>query len=39
MAQILIPLAESTNAGKSVMATDYDDKWEFFMDFTRKKKN
>jgi len=29
MAKDLIPLAESTNAGETLMSTDYDDKWEF----------
>ena len=38
MAKDLIPLAESTNAGEAVMTTDYDDKWEFFMGFRKKKK-
>lgn len=38
MAKDLIPLAESTNAGEAVMSTDYDDKWEFFMGFRKKKK-
>ena len=38
MAKDLIPLAERTNAGEAVMTTDYDDKWEFFMGFRKKKK-
>lgn len=38
MAKDLIPLAESTNASEAVMSADYDDKWEFFMGFRKKKK-
>ena len=38
MAKDLIPLAERTNAGEAIMTTDYDDKWEFFMGFRKKKK-
>lgn len=38
MAKDLIPLAESTNASEAVMTADYDDKWEFFMGFRKKKK-
>lgn len=38
LADYLLPLAESNNASKSEMTTDYDEKWEFFMGF-RKKKN
>ena len=36
IAQNLIPLAESTNAGEALMTTDYDDKWEFIMGFRKK---
>ena len=39
MAKDLIPLAESTNASEAVMTADYDDKWEFFMGFRKKKKD
>ncbi len=38
LADYLIPLAESTNAGKAEMTADYDEKWEFFMGFRKKKK-
>ena len=38
MAKDLMPLAESTNASEAVMSADYDDKWEFFMGFRKKKK-
>ena len=38
MAKDLLPLAKSTNAGEAVMSTDYDDEWEFFMGFRKKKK-
>ena len=38
MAKDLIPLAESKNASEALMTADYDDKWEFFMGFRKKKK-
>ena len=38
MAKDLIPLAESKHASEAFMTTDYDDKWEFFMGFRKKKK-
>ncbi len=31
LADYLIPMAESTNAAKAEMATEYDEKWEFYM--------
>lgn len=38
MARNLIPLAKESNAGQAIMTTDYDDEWEFFMGFRKKKK-
>lgn len=38
MAKDLIPLAEETNAREALMTADYDEKWEFVMDFRKKKK-
>lgn len=38
LADYLIPLAENSNASKAEMTADYDNKWEFYMGF-RKKRN
>ena len=38
LAKDLIPMAEEMNASQAIMTADYDDRWEFFMGF-RKKKN
>ena len=37
LAKDLIPMAEEKNASQAIMAADYDDKWEFFMGFRKKK--
>ena len=38
LADYLIPMAESTNAAKAEMTTEYDEKWEFYMGFRKIKK-
>ena len=37
LAKDLIPMAEEKNASQAIMTADYDDKWEFFMGFRKKK--
>jgi hypothetical protein len=37
LAKDLIPLAEENNASQAIMTADYNDKWEFFMGFRKKK--
>lgn len=37
LAKDLIPMAEEQNASQAIMTADYDDKWEFFMGFRKKK--
>lgn len=37
LAKDLIPLAEENNASLAIMTADYNDKWEFFMGFRKKK--
>ena len=37
LAKDLIPLAEENNTSQAIMTADYNDKWEFFMGFRKKK--
>ena len=37
LARDLIPMAEEKNASQAIMTTDYDETWEFFMGFRKKK--
>ena len=37
LAKDLIPMAEKENESQAIMTTDYDEKWEFFMGFRKKK--
>ena len=38
LAKDLIPMAAENNASQAIMTADYNDKWEFFMGFRKKKK-
>ncbi len=35
----LITMAESTNASKAEISTDYDEKWEFYVGIWKRKKH
>ena len=37
LAKDLIPMAEENNASQAITTADYNDKWEFFMGFRKKK--
>lgn len=37
LAKNLIPMAEENNASQAIMTADYNNKWEFFMGFRKKK--
>ena len=38
MAKSLLPMAESMNAGETLVTTEYNDEWDLVMGFRRKKK-
>ncbi len=38
IAKMMLPMAESLNAGESKITIDYDEEWKFFYGFKRKTK-
>ena len=37
LAKDLMPMSKQQNSSRAIMTADYDDKWEFFMGFRKKK--
>ena len=38
LAKSLLPMAESMNAGETLVTTEYNDEWDLVIGFRRKKK-
>lgn len=39
LAKDLLPMAESMNAGETLVTTDYNEEWDLVIGFRRKKKS